>query len=147
MDQRNSQLLALGGNLVARLVLRIVPTGGIYHLQSQFTIMVGEFRLHLPQTTALTTFRTRVSSPNTESRANTLGEARMTSPRERATIIMPSLLAKEDATLAMIMHKMYDKNLGIKMVSPLLRLGLNHHMLVFTCVLSRLDLSRHYLYL
>jgi len=88
-----------------------------------------------------------VSNLNTEPRANTLGEAKMTSPRERATIIMPSLLAKEDATYAMIMHAMYDKNLGIKMVSPLLRLGLNHHMFVFTCVLSRLDLSRHYLYL
>ncbi len=89
----------------------------------------------------------RVSNLNTELKANTLGEAKMTSPRERATIIMPSLLVKEDVTLAMIMHAIYDKNLGIKMVSPLLRLGLNLHMFVYTCVHSRLDLSRHYLYL
>ncbi len=147
MNCRNSQLLVLDGSLVARVVLRIVPTGGMYHLQSPFTTMVGESRLHLLPITALTTFRIRVLNLNIKLRASTLVETTTTSLREGVTIITPSPLAKEDVTLAMIMHAMYDKNRGIKMVSPLLRLGLNHHMFVFMCVLSCLELSRHYSYL
>jgi hypothetical protein len=41
MDWRNFQFLVLDGSLVARVVLRIVPTGGMYHFQSPFTTMGG----------------------------------------------------------------------------------------------------------
>ena len=118
------------------------PNWGNVPPQSPFTTMVGESRLHLLPTTALTTFRIRVLNLNIELRESTLVEATTTSLREGATILTTSPLVKEDVTLAM-----YDKNRGIKMVSPLLRLGPNHHMFVFVCVLSRLELSSHYSYL
>ncbi len=52
-----------------------------------------------------------------------------------------------NVTLAMIMHATYDKNRGIMMESPLLKLGLRLHIFVFTCVIFRLELPKHYLYL
>ncbi len=35
MDWRNFQFLVKDGSLVARVVLRIIPTGGMYHLQPE----------------------------------------------------------------------------------------------------------------
>jgi hypothetical protein len=124
------------------------PNWGIYHLQSPFTTMVGESHHLLLPNTALTTIRIRASNLNIELRASTLGEATTTSLREGGTqTITASPLAKEDVTLVMLTHALYDKNRGIKMVSPLLRPGLNHHMFVFMCALFRLELSSHYSYL
>ena len=90
-----------------------------------------------------TTIRIRVSNPNIEQRARTQEEVAITIPGEGVINTSPSPPTKEDVTLAMIMHVMYVKRLGIKMVSPLLKLGLSNHIFVFMCVLSPLELSRN----
>ncbi len=121
------------------------PNWGTYPLQNPLT-MVGEPRHHQLLNTAPTIIRIRVSNPVIEIKARTLEEGTTIRLRERVMNISPSPLAKEDATLAMIMHAMCDKSLGIMMVSPLLKLGLNNHIFVFMCVLFRLELSEHYSY-
>jgi hypothetical protein len=74
MDWRNFQFLVKDGSLVARVVLRIDPTGGTHHLQSPFWTMAGEFCHHLLPNIAPTTIRIRVSNLKIELRESTLGE-------------------------------------------------------------------------
>jgi hypothetical protein len=131
-----------GWNILVQIVLRIDPLGGTHHLQHP-SAMVGVTRHHLPCKTALTATRIRVSNPNFELKARTLEELTSTIPREGVTNTSPSPLTREDVTLAMTMHAMCVKRPGIKMVSPLLKLGLSNHTFVFMCVLLPLELSEH----
>ena len=108
--------------------------------------MVREFRHHPLLKTALTAIRIRVSSLNFEERASMLEEATTTIPGEKGTIISPSPPEKEDVIREKTMHAMYDKSHGIQMVSPLLIVGQNLHMFVYTCEIFRLELPNHYSY-
>ena len=143
MDWKNFQLPAQDGNTLVQIVPRIDPTGGTLNHPKIPSVTVGVTRHHLPHKIALTATRIRVSSPNFEQRARTQEEVAITIPGEGVTNNFPSPLTREDVTLAMIMHAMYDKRLGIKMVSLLLKPGLSNHIFVFMCVLSPLELSRH----
>ncbi len=109
--------------------------------------MVGEFRHRPLLKTAPTATRIRVPNLSIEVRASMLGEATATIPRERGTIISPIPPEKEDVILSKTMHAMYDKSRGIKMVSPLLKLGLSLHVFVYTCGIFHLELLNHYSYL
>ena len=108
--------------------------------QQHLSTMVGVTRHHLPRKTVLTAILIRVSNHNFELKARTLDEVTSTIPGEGVTNTSPSPLTREDVTLAMTMHATYVKSNGIKMVSPLLKLGLSNHTFVFMCVLLPLEL-------
>ena len=102
--------------------------------------MVGVTRHHLQYTTARTATRIRVSNLSFMLRAKPQERVTLTIPEEGVTDTPTNPLTREDATLAMTMNAMYVKSNGIKMVSPLLKLGLSNHTFVFMCVLLPLEL-------
>ncbi len=143
MDWKNFRFPAKDDSLLVQIVLLIDPTGGIQNPQQHPSTMVGVTRHHLPCKKARTATRIRVSNPSFELKAKTSEEVTSTIPGEGVTNTSPSPLTREDVTLAMTMHAMYVKSNGIKMVSPLLKLGLSNHIFVFMCVLLPLELSEH----
>ena len=130
-----------GSSLEVLIELRIDPPGGTQSPpQHNLSMMVGVTRHHLQCTTARTATRIRVSNLSFMLRAKTQERVTSTIPEEGVTDTPINPLTREDATLAMTMNAMYVKSNGIKMVSPLLKLGLSNHTFVFMCVLLPLEL-------